>query len=286
MAARPNPDTMPTLPPQAVSEKVSVPSKLALPAERPPTPTAASTSSSSSDEEAAIAPPATSLTRRRVAAARPPPPRPAKRRPLHAGEGRPSKRARQRWADTVEMLSLANGIESDPHRLSQRQKQIDIGKNTLAYDKFIAAVPRDRRRRGHPMTPLPQQKCSKRSFDGQITSWKKRVYAFVADMEEREIRERGAHAGLTKVQDKDNVDIANVDPQDPAGERTACDVAKAEDGNVAAVEQKCTDHENGKNEVVEKISTGPVDDMDIDWDDSDIELDDFGNVVEPEALSL
>jgi hypothetical protein len=33
-------------------------------------------------------------------------------------------------------------LESDPHRLAQRQKQIDLGKNTLGYQRYCNAKPR------------------------------------------------------------------------------------------------------------------------------------------------
>ncbi len=33
-------------------------------------------------------------------------------------------------------------VESDPHRLCQRQKQIDYGKNTLGYERYTEMVPR------------------------------------------------------------------------------------------------------------------------------------------------
>lgn len=33
-------------------------------------------------------------------------------------------------------------VETDPHRLVQRQKQIDFGKNTVGYENYIKAVPK------------------------------------------------------------------------------------------------------------------------------------------------
>ena len=32
--------------------------------------------------------------------------------------------------------------ETDPHRLQQRQKQVDMGKNTLGYQRYLDAVPK------------------------------------------------------------------------------------------------------------------------------------------------
>ena len=63
--------------------------------------------------------------------------------------------------------------ETDPHRLAQRQKQIDIGKNTRAYARYIELVPKQRRRwfgkkPVDPTTPDVGQICSKRAFDGQV----------------------------------------------------------------------------------------------------------------------
>lgn len=89
----------------------------------------------------------------------------------------PAKRQKS-WADTVSARALENGIETDEHRISQREKQISYGKNTLAYDTLVQNVPRHRRTRQHPCTPESKQKCSKRSFDGQVKKWRRMLHAF------------------------------------------------------------------------------------------------------------
>ena len=66
------------------------------------------------------------------------------------------------------------------HQLSQRWKQIDIGKNTLAYDEYSMRVPRhlrERRNRKHPVTPNPHTPRSKRAFDGLVRAWRRDLYA-------------------------------------------------------------------------------------------------------------
>lgn len=70
-------------------------------------------------------------------------------------------------------------IETDRHRIAQREKQIEYGKNTVGYYKYSHAIPRGSRRRGtDPETPDARQTCSKRSFDGQIRKWRRALHAW------------------------------------------------------------------------------------------------------------
>ncbi|KAG0626385.1 hypothetical protein M758_2G121800 [Ceratodon purpureus] len=72
----------------------------------------------------------------------------------------------------------AKPVEVDPHRLCQRQKQIDYGKNTLGYERYTDTVPRYQRTKTDPRTPDIRQVCSKRSWDGQIRKWRRLLHEY------------------------------------------------------------------------------------------------------------
>jgi len=78
-------------------------------------------------------------------------------------------------------------VESDQHKLCQRQKQIDYGKNTLGYERYLELVPRKQRKKYvHPQTPDIKQVCSKRSWDGQVKKWRRRLHEFDPPASENE----------------------------------------------------------------------------------------------------
>ncbi|RLN47510.1 hypothetical protein BBJ29_000624 [Phytophthora kernoviae] len=75
--------------------------------------------------------------------------------------------------------TLADEKEADPHRLTQRQKQIDYGKNTIGYDRYCAQVPRHARRPGkHPMTPDKTTRMGKKVFDGVVRKWRQALHKY------------------------------------------------------------------------------------------------------------
>jgi len=82
----------------------------------------------------------------------------------------------------------SRGLETDQHRIAQRQKQIDYGKNTLGYQEYCKAVPREKRKPGtDPQTPDIHLKISKRGFDGLVKIWRRGLHEFDPTKKDDEI---------------------------------------------------------------------------------------------------
>uniref|UniRef100_A0A6B2LAU2 Histone RNA hairpin-binding protein RNA-binding domain-containing protein n=1 Tax=Arcella intermedia TaxID=1963864 RepID=A0A6B2LAU2_9EUKA len=74
-----------------------------------------------------------------------------------------------------------NGRETEPHRIEQRQKQINFGKNTEGYHNYLALIPKPQRLKSHPQTPNPYALCSKRNWDRQVRTWRRTLHLWDSD---------------------------------------------------------------------------------------------------------
>lgn len=61
-------------------------------------------------------------------------------------------------------------------REQARQRQIAIGKARPEYRRYSTEAPREMRTAGHPTTPDPKERISKRQFDRSLSSWRCRLH--------------------------------------------------------------------------------------------------------------
>lgn len=71
-------------------------------------------------------------------------------------------------------------LELDSHRLDQRIKQIAYGENTRGFMNLMKALERDPGlvKGCIPVKPAIHQKCSKRSWDGQVRKWRRALHMY------------------------------------------------------------------------------------------------------------
>ncbi|KAH8278940.1 hypothetical protein KR018_011531 [Drosophila ironensis] len=79
---------------------------------------------------------------------------------------------------TSSTSSSSSYVETNEAVLARRQKQIDYGKNTAAYERYLEMVPKSERGREHPRTPNKYGKYSRRAFDGLVKIWRKSLHVF------------------------------------------------------------------------------------------------------------
>ena len=63
-------------------------------------------------------------------------------------------------------------------RFQQREKQIELGKNTKGYKAYTKKMAKDKRTINDPQTPDSREMCSKRQFDGKLHKWRKGLHQY------------------------------------------------------------------------------------------------------------
>eukprot|EP01063_Lacrimia_lanifica_P035520 TRINITY_DN6793_c0_g1_i1.p1 TRINITY_DN6793_c0_g1~~TRINITY_DN6793_c0_g1_i1.p1 ORF type:complete len:722 (+),score=227.27 TRINITY_DN6793_c0_g1_i1:123-2288(+) len=74
------------------------------------------------------------------------------------------------------LLDDGESNEGLQHRIAQREKQLNLGKQTRGYCNYIAAVPKDSRDANNPdhvVTPRANWDVSKRKFDAFVRLWRR-----------------------------------------------------------------------------------------------------------------
>ena len=61
-------------------------------------------------------------------------------------------------ADMADKDESSSEFETDAVILARREKQIEYGRNTVAYDKYLEAYPKEQRNPGMPRTPDKDRK--------------------------------------------------------------------------------------------------------------------------------
>eukprot|EP00058_Branchiostoma_floridae_P024797 XP_002610287.1 hypothetical protein BRAFLDRAFT_126848 [Branchiostoma floridae] len=106
--------------------------------------------------------------------------------------------------------------ETDQVTLMRRQKQIDYGKNTLAYDNYSQNTPRHARKKDDPWTPTKFAVCSRRAWDGRIKEWRKKLHNWDPQIEQVSASAEGIveeEACLDDVPDLELLDPMDIDKE-------------------------------------------------------------------------
>ena len=152
--------------------------------------------------------------------------------PASAGRRSPRKAARP-----VRTPQFA--VEEDPVILARRQKQIEYGKNTLAYQQYSEAVPRAQRLGYHPRTPTKRRVQSRRRWDNAVKCWRVHLHYWNDPSKLAELRGQESASDTSSVvsdpaEHGATAAAATEAPEDPAS--GAAD-GKGEGDEVAGVEE-------------------------------------------------
>ncbi|ETO22756.1 hypothetical protein RFI_14434 [Reticulomyxa filosa] len=107
------------------------------------------------------------------------------RRPYESDAHRMTRKESSNWRSNDFQKDQNKEKEEDVHRITQRQRQIELGKKSPEYQFFQQFMEAYNKTTLHkaalnlPLPPDPFDKISKRRFDGKIKKWRKDLHQFV-----------------------------------------------------------------------------------------------------------
>jgi hypothetical protein len=99
------------------------------------------------------------------------------------------------------MTPVKKEIEVDEQKLLRKRKDVSFGYNTRGYDRYIAEVPKDKRKHPmiHPRTPDATEKMSNRRWNGLIKAWRIKLHEWDPEEDDDDIALADAMAGSTTI---------------------------------------------------------------------------------------
>ena len=73
-----------------------------------------------------------------------------------------------------------SSTEDDPYVLVRRAKQIESGRNTADYGRYVKMVEKEDRVDWMPRTPDMSRKYSRQEWDGLVEEWKNSIHVTVS----------------------------------------------------------------------------------------------------------
>eukprot|EP01012_Entosiphon_sulcatum_P048083 TRINITY_DN660_c0_g1_i1.p1 TRINITY_DN660_c0_g1~~TRINITY_DN660_c0_g1_i1.p1 ORF type:complete len:263 (+),score=37.01 TRINITY_DN660_c0_g1_i1:64-852(+) len=135
------------------------------------------------------------------------------------------------------------------HKINQRMKQIQYGKNTIGYHMYIQAIPVEQREEGnerHPVTPRVDQQCSKRNWDAQVQKWRRDLHLWDPPAcASEEGSERGTHHSTSGSEGEENcgkITATRGSPLRDIGERELRERASPRQGNFSNLDSEQQHH--------------------------------------------
>jgi len=145
--------------------------------------------------------------------------------------------------------------ETDSSIISRREKQIEYGKSTPAYERYITQVPKEARTAKMPRTPEKTRKYSRRQFDGMVKIWKIRIHEW--DLQANGDKFRTSSLMFDNQRSPDNQSSGNISRDESYYEPYDCIPPNVEKTPTERAIEKCIMDWRNEYRVIEQVKEVP-----------------------------